>query len=79
MPREPLSAERKAWLRGERIERFKLRYNERVRIVRGPEKGSIGWIVGVDPHATPEPVYTVETSDGESNAEYLESFIEPVA
>jgi len=65
--REPIPPEGKAWLRGERIAGVKLLYNQRVRVISGPDAGALGWIVAVDVRTAPEPIYTVEIQDGNAN------------
>lgn len=65
----------KAYLSGERIFGVKFRHNSQVSFLSDDDKKIQGWIVAVGP-IEPEPIYTVERSDGEGDEEILESKIE---
>ena len=64
-----------AFMAGERIFGIKFRHNSHVRFVNDDGAQAEGWIVGVGP-IEPEPIYTIERSDGDADEEVPESKIE---
>ena len=64
-----------AYMAGEKIFNVKFRHNSQISFVDEAGEKAEGWIVGVGP-VEPEPVYTVERSDGEGGEEVKESLIE---
>ena len=61
-----------AFLAGERIAGIKFRHNSHVRCDDSEGVTFEGWIVSVGPFE-PEPVYTIERSDGGGDEEVLQS------
>ena len=64
-----------AYLSGEKIFGVKFRHNSHVSFVDEHGNKAEGWIVSVGP-IEPEPVYTVERSDGQGDEKVLENKIE---
>ena len=64
-----------AFLTGEKILGIKFRHNSLVAFQAQDGGRFQGWIVGVGP-IEPEPIYTVERSDGGGDEEVLQSRIE---
>jgi hypothetical protein len=61
-----------AFLAGEKIAGIKFRHNSHVRCEDSDGVTFEGWIVSVGPF-DPEPIYTIERSDGGGDEEVLES------
>ncbi len=64
----------KSYLSGEKILGVKFRHNSHVSYTDESGKVAEGWIVGVGP-VEPEPVYTIERSDGSGDDEVRESAV----
>jgi hypothetical protein len=64
-----------AFLAGEKILGIKFRHNSHVAFLEKDGKRIEGWVVAVGP-IEPEPIYTVERSDGGGDEEIFESRIE---
>ncbi len=64
-----------AFLAGERINGVKFSHNSQVRILSSSGASAEGWVVAVGPFE-PEPIYTVERSDGNGDEEVRESELE---
>ncbi len=64
----------KRYLAGENILGVRFRHNSRVSYTDESGKVAEGWIVGVGP-VEPEPVYTIERSDGSGAEEVRESVV----
>lgn len=64
-----------AFLAGKKIVGVKYRHNSSVVFVDARGVRCEGWIVGVGP-IEPEPVYTIERSDGGGDEEVIESNVE---
>jgi len=62
----------KAYLAGEKIFDVKYRHNSRVSYLDANGDTIEGWIVGVGP-IEPEPIYTIERKDRQSDDEIAES------
>jgi hypothetical protein len=65
----------RAYVAGERVLGVRFRHNSHVRFSSEDGTPVEGWIVAVGP-IEPEPIYTVERSDGGGDEEVLESKIE---
>jgi hypothetical protein len=61
-----------AFLAGEKIAGIKFRHNSHVRCEDSDGVTFEGWIVSVGPFE-PEPIYTIERSDGDGDEEVSES------
>lgn len=64
-----------AYISGEKICGVKYRHNSHVSFQDTDGKSYEGWIVSVGP-IEPEPIYTIERTDGSGNQEVKESIIE---
>ncbi|MCA9372451.1 hypothetical protein KC726_06260, partial [Candidatus Woesebacteria bacterium] len=64
-----------AFLAGERINGVKFRHNSQVRILSASGASVEGWVVAVS-HFEPEPIYTIERSDGNGDEEVRERELE---
>ncbi len=63
-----------AYMAGELILGVKYRHNSQVRFTDEEGEKAEGWVVGVGP-AEPEPIYTIERSDGGGDEEVKQSEI----
>ena len=67
-----------AFLAGEKIRGIRFRHNSHVAFTSADGVRRDGWIVSVA-RVDPEPVYTIERSDGRGDVEVLESKIDIIA
>jgi hypothetical protein len=63
------------YLGGEQLPGVRYRHNSHVSFANEAGKTVEGWIVAVEPR-TPEPVYTIERSDGLGDEEVRESEVQ---